>query len=37
VRGDVEKFGWVLFTERLLRRPGHRWDDDIEMDPREVG
>jgi hypothetical protein len=23
--------------KRLLKRPGHRWEDSIEMDLREVG
>jgi len=31
----------VLFGKhegkRLLRRPGHRWEDDIRMDLREIG
>ena len=33
----IQGFGCETERSRLLERPGHRWDDNIKMDLREVG
>jgi len=33
----IEGFGWDISGKTPLRRPKHRWENSIKMDPPEVG
>jgi hypothetical protein len=35
--GCLRGFGWEAIGKRPLRRPRRRWEDNIEMDLREIG
>jgi hypothetical protein len=33
----LQGFGWEARRKRPLRRPRHRWEDNIKMDLRKIG
>jgi len=35
--GCTQYFRWKTYREEQLRRPRHRWEDNIQMDVREMG